>query len=215
MGKHIQRRTVVFVAAIAIFASALTGCGDKGSSTKTVTRATRPAPPKAAAVTHPKATPPPSPTAAGTLTRPSATPPIYHLTDYDVETTWEQDASERKVGRYLENTWHDPAAVSSLLVIDSQASDDTVPPLAAAELARIQTGRLSAYHERSFKKVKVGGHPAVRWAFDVASEGYIEFFFAKCGTSISLHGSTTLPSFENFADYYRVVASRVKVVCDK
>lgn len=149
------------------------------------------------------------------MTRPSSTSPLRHLTDYDVETTWEQDVSERKVGRYLENVWHDPAAVHSLLVIDSQASNNALPLLAAAELARVQAGWLSKYHERSFKKVEVGGHPAVRWAFSVADKGYIEYFFAKCGTSIALHGSTALITFKNFADYYRVAASRVKVACDE
>ena len=200
--KRIQQRTVAFVAAIAIVASVFAGCGDDGSSTET-------------AAVSPNATPPPSSssTEAGTVTRPSSTSPFHHLTDYDVETTWEQDVSERKVGRYLENVWHDPAAVDSLLVIDSQASDNALSPLAAAELARVQTGWLSKYHERSFKKVKVGGHTAVRWTFSVADKGHIEYFFAKCGTSIALHGSTALITFKDFADYYRVAASRVKIAC--
>ena len=98
-------------------------------------------------------------------------------------------------------------------MIDSRTSNGAVPPLAAAESARTQTGRLSAYHERSFKKVKVGGHPAVRWAYSLAGEGYVEYFFAQCGTSIHLHGSTALITFKNFADYYRVVASRIKTPC--
>jgi hypothetical protein len=186
--------------AVAAIASALAGCGDGDSSTETTAE-------------HPSAVPPSSSTEAGTVTRPSSTSPLYHLTDYDVETTWDQDASERKIGRYLENSWHDPAAVNALLVIDSQASNGAVSPLAAAELARIQTGRLSTYHERSFKKVKIGGHPAVRWAYSVADEGYIEYFFAQCGTSIHLHGSTALITFKDFADYYRGVTSGIKVAC--
>jgi hypothetical protein len=199
-GKHFQWRTVALAAIAAIVASGLTGCG--GSSTETT-------------AARSSAAQPPSSTKTETVIRPNPTAPFYRLTGYDVETTWDQDASEKKIGRYLENSWHDPAAVNALLVIDSQASNGAVPPLAAAKLARAQTGRLPAYHERSFKKVKIGGHPAVRWAYSVADEGYVEYFFAQCGTSIHLHGSTAVITFKDFADYYRGVASGLKVACEK
>jgi len=148
------------------------------------------------------------------VARPSANPPLYRQTHYDVETNWPQDASDRKVGHYLESVWHDPANLSSKLVIDSRASDGTAPPLAAAELAQIQANQLPEYHERSFKKVTIGGHPAIHWAFDVAGEGYIEYFFAECGTSIFLHGSTSLVSYEPFARFYGIAASSVKILCE-
>lgn len=196
--KCFQSRTAALAAIAAIATSALAGCG--GSSTETT--AARPSDAQS-----------PSSTTTETAIPPNPTSPLYHLTGYDVETTWEQDVSERKVGRSLENAWHDPAAVNALLVIDSRTSDGAAAPLAAAESARTQASRLPAYHERSLKKVEVGGHPAVRWAYSLAGEGYVEYFFARCGTSIHLHGSTALITFKNFADYYRVVASRIKVPC--
>jgi len=146
--------------------------------------------------------------------RPSANPPLYRQTDYNAETGWDQDASDKRAGNYLESVWHDPASVSSRLVIDSRNSEGTAPPLAAAELSRIQTTRLPGYRERSFKKVKIGGHPAVRWAYGVGGEEYIEYFFAECGTSIIFHGSTSPIAFEPFSRFYGIVASRVKIVCD-
>jgi hypothetical protein len=147
--------------------------------------------------------------------RPSEDPPDFHLTEYDVNTTWDHDVSDKRVGKYLVSVWHDPAVPTTRLFIDSRPSEGTSPPLASAELARIQASSLRKYRERGIKKVKVGGHPAIRWAFEAGGEGYIEYFFAECGTSILLHGSTDPVDFEGFARFYSQVASRVKVVCDE
>lgn len=204
--KYPQPQTAALAVIAGIVASALAGCG--GSSTETT--ATRSSAPQRSSAAQP-----PSSTEAEAEIPPNPTAPLYHLTGYDVETTWQQDVSERKVGPSLENAWHDPAAVNALLVIDSRTSNGAAPPLAAAESARTQADPLPAYHERSFKKVKLGGHPAVRWAYRIAGEGYVEYFFAECGTSIHLHGSTALITFKNFADYYRGVASGIKVACEK
>src|SRR6476660_9780468 len=102
---------------------------------------------------------------ASTVPRPSAKPPVYHLTEYDMETGWVHEVSDRKVGSYLESAWHDPAVASSKVVIDSRPAAGTAPPLAAAELARVQANRLRDYKERSFKKVKLGKRSAIRWAY--------------------------------------------------
>jgi hypothetical protein len=149
------------------------------------------------------------------LVHPSAKPPLYHLTRYDVETGWEHEGSDKRVGTYLESAWHDPASFSSKLLIDSRAAAGTAPPLAAAELARVQTNRLPGYRERSFKKVKIGGHPAIRWTFFSAGKDWIEYFFEKCGTSIVFRGSTSPIAFEPFSSFYAYVASKTKIRCDE
>jgi hypothetical protein len=149
------------------------------------------------------------------LVDPSAKPPLYHQTRYDVETGWVPEMSDRRVGAYLESGWHDPASFSSKLFIDSRPSAGTIPPLAAAELARVQTNRLPGYRERSLKRIDLGNHPAVRWAFFVAGEDRIEYFFEECGTSIVFRGSTTPIAFKPFSEFYGIVASRIKVRCDK
>lgn len=138
---------------------------------------------------------------------------LFHQAQYDVETSWGQEASDKKVGHYLESVWYDPGSFSSKLVIDSRSSNNTAPPLAAAELARAQTNRMPEYHERSFGKVEVGGHPAIRWTYDVGGEGYVSYFFAECGISIFFHGSTSPIAFEPFAEAYHYVASKTKVFC--
>jgi hypothetical protein len=146
--------------------------------------------------------------------RPKSDPPLYHQKEYDAETGWEQDTSDRKVGSYLESVWHDPASFSSKLVIDSRPAEGAPPPLAAAELARVQVNWLRDYRERSFKRVKLGRQAAIRWAYDAAGEGHFAYFFEKCGTSIVIRGSTSPIAFEPFSEFYGVVASRVKPVCD-
>jgi hypothetical protein len=149
-----------------------------------------------------------------TVPRPSAKPPVYHLAEYDMETGWVQEVSDQKVGSYLESSWHDPASVPSKIVIDSRPAAGATPPFAAAELARAQTNRLRDYKERSFKRVKLGKRSAVRWAYFAAGEYHIAYFFEECDTSIMFHGSTAPISYEPFSEFYGVVASRVKAVCD-
>jgi hypothetical protein len=147
--------------------------------------------------------------------RPKSEPPLYHQAEYDVETGWEPEAGDKRVGGYLESVWHDPASFSSKLRIASRPSDGAPTPLAAADLARIQTNWMPDYRERSFKKVKIGGHQAIRWAADAAGESRIEYFFEECGTSIVFRGSTSPVAYEDFSRFYGIVASRTKVVCDE
>jgi hypothetical protein len=147
--------------------------------------------------------------------RPKSEPPLFHEAEYDVETTWEQTVSNRKIGSYLESVWRDGASYSSKLRIASRPAEGTAPPLAAADLARIQLNWMPNYRERSFKKVKSGGHSAIRFAADAAGESRIQYFFEECGTSIVMRGSTVPIAYEPFSEFYGIVASRIKVVCDE
>jgi hypothetical protein len=152
-----------------------------------------------------------------TVARPSADPPNFHQTRYDVEifNGWPQDVSDKKVGGYLESSWHDPASAAVTITIDSRASDETGSPRADAELAQIQTSKLPGYRERGLKRIKLGGRPAVQWAFDVPGEARVDYFFEECGTSIVVLGSTTPVSFEALSESFREMAATIKVACDE
>jgi hypothetical protein len=149
------------------------------------------------------------------LVHPSAKPPLYHQTRYDVETNWVQETSDKRTGAYLESVWHDPASFSSKLLIDSRSAAGTAPPLAAAELARVQASRMPGYRELGFKKVKLGGHPAMRLSFFGGGEDWIEYFFEECGTSIVFRGSTSPIALAPFSRFYGAVASTLEVRCDR
>jgi hypothetical protein len=148
-----------------------------------------------------------------TAARPESKPPLYHEKEYDAETGWIQESSDRKVGSYLESVWHDPASFSSKLIIDSRPATGAPPPMVAAELVRAQANWLPKYRERSLKRVKLGKRSAVRLAFFAAGEDRIEYFFEECDTSIVFRGSTVSIAYEPFSSFYGVVASRVKAVC--
>jgi hypothetical protein len=152
---------------------------------------------------------------ASTVKRPSAEPPLYHQREYDAETSWDQERSDRHVGDYLESAWYDAAIPSSKMIIDSRPSEGAPPPMAAAELTRVQANWLPKYRERSFLKVKLGRQPAIRFAYDTAGESRIVYFFQHCGTSITFRGSTAPVAYEQFSEFYGQTASRVKVVCDE
>lgn len=146
--------------------------------------------------------------------RPKSEPPIYHQKEYDVNTTWDQGVSDRKVGSYLESIWHDQASFSSRLIIDSRPAEGAPSPLAAAELSRAQANWLPKYRERSLKRVRLGKRSAIRWAYYAAGEDRIEYFFEECGTSFVFRGSTLPIAYEPFSEFYGVVAARVKALCD-
>lgn len=147
--------------------------------------------------------------------RPKSEPPLYHQKEYDAETGWDPEVSDRKVGSYLESVWHDPASFSSKLIIDSRPAEGAPPPMTAAELSRIQANWLPNYRERSLKRVKLGHRSAIRLAYFAAGEDRIEYFFEECGTSFMFRGSTAPIAFEPFSTFYGVVASRVKALCDE
>ena len=50
-----------------------------------------------------------------------------------VNTTWEQESSDRHVGDYLESVWRDPASPTYKVIIDSRPAEGAPPPMAAAE----------------------------------------------------------------------------------
>jgi len=145
--------------------------------------------------------------------RPKSEPPIYYMKEYEANTGWVLESSDKKVGDYLQSVWHDPAVFHAKLVISSRPAAGAPPPMAAAELARIQTNYYSDYRERSFKRVKLGKQPMVRWAYEAAGEGHFAYFFEKCGTSIAFTGSASYLAYEPFSEFYGVVASRIKPVC--
>jgi hypothetical protein len=145
--------------------------------------------------------------------RPKSEPPIYYMKEYEVNTVWVLETSDKKVGNYLQSVWHDPAVFHAKLVINSRPAAGAPPPMTAAELARIQVDHYSDYRERSFKRVKLGKQPMVRWAYEAAGEGHFAYFFERCGTSIAFSGSSSYLAYEPFSEFYGVVASRVKPVC--
>jgi hypothetical protein len=140
----------------------------------------------------------------------------YHQKQYDagVSSGWPQDSSDQRVGNYLESRWHDPASTSILYIIDSISAEEAAPPMALAELARAQARELKDYRERGLKWVHLRGIPVVRWAYEAANEGRIEFFFEECGIDIVARGSMAKTSFESFAGFYRGMASVITSNCD-
>jgi hypothetical protein len=190
------KRYVAFLVVMVAIGAALSGCGSSGKAETT------------SEVERPSAHKPP----ASNVNRANAGPPVFHQAEYDLETEWTQDTSDHRAGRYLKSVWHDPAAATYKLVISSRPSRNFAPPLAAAELSRMKARHLRKYREVSFKKVKIG-HPAVRFAYYAGGEDYIEYFFAKCGTSIAFQGSTYPGSFKLFSWFYEDTAAQIKPVC--
>jgi hypothetical protein len=150
---------------------------------------------------------------ASAVKRPSSNPPVYHLAEYDMETGWTNETLDQKQGRYLESVWHDPASFSSKLIIDSRPAEGAPPPMVAAELARMQANWLPKFKELALKRVKLGGHSAIRLAYFAAGEDRIYYFLEECGVSIVFRGSTVSIAYEPFSEFYGVVASRIKPVC--
>jgi hypothetical protein len=141
----------------------------------------------------------------------------YHQAEYDagVSSGWPQDASDRRVGSYLESAWHDPASSITTFVIDSRPSDQANSPMATAELARVQVNQLKDYRERGLKRIRLRGNPAVRWAFDVGGEARLEYFFEECGTGFVVRGSTPAVAWEALSEFFRGMAAVITANCDE
>lgn len=130
----------------------------------------------------------------------------------DIFNGWSHITKEKQVGRYIENAWRDP--VSPIIAIDSTTADDTASPMANAELARIQSYQLPGYRERGTKWIRLGGRPAVRWAFDTAEErAGIDYFFEECGISFVVRGTMGQVAYEPLSEAMREMAATIKVDC--
>jgi hypothetical protein len=138
-------------------------------------------------------------------------------TDYKVEAdpSWPQVAKHKRVEGYVENAWRDPAYTYVIFAIDTRSSDETAPPLASAQLARIQTTNLVGFEERGMRWIRLGGRPAVRWSFNVSNRAHIEYFFEECGISFLVRGTTGLPSFSAISEHMRAMAATIKTACSE
>lgn len=135
--------------------------------------------------------------------------------DYRVEVSesWPQIVDHKQVEGYVENAWQDPAYTYVIFAIDTRPLDETAPPLASAQLARIQTTKLVGYKERGMRWIRLGGRPAVRWSFDVSDRAHIEYFFEECGISFLVRGTTGLPGFSSLSEHMREMAATIKTAC--
>ena len=140
----------------------------------------------------------------------------HHQKQYDagVSSGWPQDSSDQRVGNYLESSWHDPAGTKIKYIVDSVSAEEAAKPMVLAELARAQARELKDYRERGFEWVRLRGIPVLRWTYDAAGLGRIEFFFEECGIDIVARGSMAKVSFESFAEFYEGMASTITAKCD-
>ncbi len=133
---------------------------------------------------------------------------------YRVEfTDWPQIERHKQVDGYVESAWRDPAYTYVIFAIDSRPADETGSPMANAQLARIQTTKLTGYRERGIRWIRLNGRPAVRWAFDVADRAHIEYFFEECGTSFLVRGTSGLYGFSSLSETFREKAVSIKTAC--
>lgn len=137
-----------------------------------------------------------------------STQPAHYAVD--IYNGWPQLADEQQVGRYLESEWYDPADREVTIAIDSRVADQ-VPPIADAELARVQTTDMPQYRERGLKRVKLSGRPAIRWDYGVAGESRVAFFFEACETDFVVRGRAF--QTESYIDSFREMAATIQPRC--
>lgn len=135
--------------------------------------------------------------------------------DVDIYNGWPQTADERKVGQFVESEWYDPANAQITIAIDSRSVEDSGTPSASAELALVQTSKLPGYRERGMKRIRLSGRPTIRWAFDVAGESHVEFFFEECDTLFVVRGTTIPVAFEGLSESFHNMALTIKAKCDE
>jgi hypothetical protein len=139
----------------------------------------------------------------------------YHEAQYaaGVSSGWPQTENDQHVGNYLESSWHDPASVYTTFTIDSREKGSGVP-MADAELALVQVQSLPHYRERGRRWIRLRGKPAVRWAYDVAGEAHLDYFFEECDTGFIVRGTTPPGTWEALAPFFRGMATVITANCE-
>lgn len=132
----------------------------------------------------------------------------------EINNGWPQIEDEKEVDGFLESAWLDP--VGPIIAVNTRLSEETGSPMTNAQLARVQTSKMPDYREHEFKRIKLGPHPAIRWAFKVAEEeSRIEFFFEECDTTFIVRGSMGDAGFAAFSRSFRLMAETIRADCDE
>jgi hypothetical protein len=141
----------------------------------------------------------------------------YHQAQYDaaIVNSWAPGESDRRVGAYLESSWHYPRNPAAAFAVSSRTADETGSSASAAELARTQTRKLPDYHERGLKKIVLRGIPAARWSFDLGGTVYIEYFFEECGIAFIARGLAPSDIWNELADSFREMATETTAKCNE
>ncbi len=140
----------------------------------------------------------------------SADPAAYKVQTY---TDWLSLEHHKQVEGWDESAWQDPAYTTVVITIDTRAADETGSPLENAQLARIQTTKLHGYRERGMRWIRLGGKPAVRWAFDIGEQANIRWLFEECGVSFLVRGTMGLYGFQALSESMREMAATIKADC--
>ena len=141
----------------------------------------------------------------------------YHQVQYDaaIVNSWAPEKSDRRVGAYLESSWHYPADRAAAFTVSSRTADETDSLAAAADLARIQTRKLPDYREHGLKEVALRGIPAVRWSFDLAGAVYVEYFFEECDIDFVVSGMAPTDIWNELASFFHEMATEVTAKCSE
>jgi hypothetical protein len=147
--------------------------------------------------------------------RPSWVAHNRHQAQYTagIASAWPQYESDKPVGAYLESAWHDPETWQTTFEVDSRHSDKTGSPMATAQLARVEARQVPSFRERGLEGVRLRGHPAVRWTYDIAGKPHVSYFFEECGTSIVTRGSSPPKTLGNFTEDFRGMSFSIEVRC--
>jgi hypothetical protein len=140
----------------------------------------------------------------------------YHQKQYDagIANPWPIDRSDRRVGDYLETSWHAPSAGAATFTIYSRTADETGSPAAAANLALVQTHKLPNYREGGVKTEKLRETPAVRWTFDLGDIAYIEHFFEECGIDFIVREAAPPERWDALRPFFDEMSEMVSAKCD-
>lgn len=141
----------------------------------------------------------------------------YHQKQYDagISNPWPIDRSDRRVGAYLETSWHAPAAGAATFTIYSRTADETGSPAAAANLALVQTSKLPDYREGGVKAEKLRETPSVRWSFELGELAYVEHFFEECGIDFIVREAAPPERWEALRPFFEEMSEMVSAKCDE
>lgn len=161
------------------------------------------------------------PGCGGSSDQPSIDPRVaerqnYHQKQYDagISNPWPVDQSDRRVGDYLESSWHAPGAEAATFTIYSRTADETGSPAATANLALVQTHRLPNYREGGVKAEKLRETPAVRWTFDLDEISYVEHFFEECGIDFIVREAAPPERWDALRPFFEEMSEMVSAKCD-
>jgi hypothetical protein len=137
-----------------------------------------------------------------------------NLYNAQVPVGWTPEEIEEHPSTYYQSKWRNPEDENTSVTIDSQVHTGSSNAVEDAEGVREETARTPGYRELAFEETALQEQQAVRWVFEVEEDRRVDYFVISCGIGFGILGSSSPPTWGQWAPTFHAVANSATGICE-